>query len=162
MFFNTIQRNATLFELISNDNNRTIFGKLINGQFHLFMIDNQPKYHEYEIRTKNQLSNGYPHEIQLDFDVNQLTIDRIHNQSLTKLAKELDFKQFQLNPNRTLEGWIQDLRINNNQILPRKNTTDNWNLTIMNTKVLNNNPCYPINPCQNRGICLVTNTFDYR
>jgi len=176
-FFNTLQSNGTLFELISSTKqtrfnrdlilqNRSlskIIGRLVNGQFRLIVIDNEPKLQEYQIRNEQKLNDGHPHQIQLDLTNNQLIIDGIYNESLTKIDNKIIPNQFQLIPDKSLNGWLQDLRINN-QLISLINTnqsTTDFNLTIFNTKKLENNPCYPNNPCQNHGICLVTNSYEY-
>jgi len=176
-FFNTLQSNGTLFELISSTKqtrfnrdlilqNRSlskIIGRLVNGQFRLIVIDNEPKLQEYQIRNEQKLNDGHPHQIQLDLTNNRLIIDGIYNESLTKIDNKIIPNKLQLIPDKSLNGWLQDLRINN-QLISLVNTnqsTTDFNLTIFNTKKLENNPCYPNNPCQNHGICLVTNSYEY-
>ncbi|CAF1554092.1 unnamed protein product [Adineta ricciae] len=172
-FFNTLQPNGTLFELISSANsirivrdlsNRArILGSLVNGRFRLTVVDHEPKFQEYELRNEQKLNDGRPHKIQLDLNNNRLIIDGIYNESLIKLNNKIVPNQFQLNPDRILSGWLQDLRINN-QLLSLNNpnqSTKDFNVTIANIKQLTSNPCYPNNPCQNQGTCLVTNSQHY-
>jgi len=176
-FFNTLQSNGTLFELISSTKqtrfnrdlilqNRSlskIIGRLVNGQFRLIVIDNEPKLQEYQIRNEQKLNDGHPHQIQLDLTNNRLIIDGIYNESLTKIDNKIIPNKLQLIPDKSLNGWLQDLRINNQRIsLDNTNqSTKDFNLTNFNTKKLENNPCYPNNPCQYHGICLVTNSYEY-
>lgn len=177
-FFNTIQSNGTLFELSSSSSNQTrfvrdlnsqnrslpkIIGTLVNGKFRLIVIDNEPKLQEYQIRNEQKLNDGRPHQIQLDLNNNRLIIDGIHNESLTKINNKILPHKFYFSPDKSLNGWIQDLRINN-QLISLGNSsqsTKDLNVTILNTNELKTNPCYPNNPCQNQGICLVTNSYQY-
>ncbi|UJR09595.1 hypothetical protein I4U23_013830 [Adineta vaga] len=177
-FFNTLQANGTLFELISsskasritrdltfsqNRSSARILGSLVNGRFRLTVIDHEPKFQEYELRNEQRLNDGRPHQIQLDLHNNRLIIDSIYNESLIKLNNRIIPNKFQLNPDQILTGWLQDLRINN-QLISLNNpnqTNKNFNKTIINMKELTNNPCYPYNPCRNQGTCLVTNSHQY-
>ncbi|CAF1001650.1 unnamed protein product [Adineta steineri] len=178
-FFNTLQSNGTLFELFSSSSSKSIrftrditsqnrsfvkiLGTLVNGRFHLIVIDNEPKSEEYELRNEQKLDDGHPHQIQLDLNNNRLIIDGIYNESLIKLNHKIIPDKLQLNPDKNLSGWLQDLRINN-QLISLDNTsqsTNDLNVTSFNTEKLENNPCYPHNPCQNQGTCLVTNSHDY-
>lgn len=126
-----------------------ILGRLVNGQFRLIVIDNEPKYQEYQLRNEQKLNDGHPHRIQLDFKQNQLIIDGIHNESLNTqiLPHQIHFL-----PDRSLTGWLQDIRLNDQRI----SISNSSNIT-----PLNDNPCYPVNPCQHHGICLVSNSFQY-
>jgi hypothetical protein len=176
-FFNTLQSNGTLFELISStkqtrftrdliSQNRSlskIIGTLVNGQFRLIVIDNEPKPEEYQLRNEQKLNDGHPHQIQLDLNTNRLIIDGIHHESLTKINNKIIPNKLQLIPDRSLNGWLQDLRINNQRIslVNTSQPIEGFNVTILNTKKLENNPCYPNNPCQNQGTCLVTNSYEY-
>ena len=163
-FFNTFQPNGTLFELISSPSkssrvrreisstNRSIskiLGRLVNGQFRLIVIDNEPKYQEYQLRNEQKLNDGHPHRIQLNLNQNQLIIDGIHNESLTKINNQIIPHQLHFLPDRLLTGWLQDIRVNDQRI------------SFSNITSLNHNPCYPVNPCQHHGICLVSNSFQY-
>jgi hypothetical protein len=176
-FFNTLHSNGTLFELISSSkptrltrdlisHNRSfgkILGTLVNGEFRLIVIDNEPKPQEYQLRHEQKLNDGHPHQIQLDLNHHRLIIDGISNLSLTKINNKIIPNQFQFNPDQSLNGWLQDLRINN-QFISFVNTTEpkkDLNVTILNIKQMETNPCYPTNPCQNQGICLVTNSYKY-
>ncbi|CAF1175880.1 unnamed protein product [Rotaria sordida] len=177
-FFNTLQSNGTLFQLISFSKqnrftrelilqNRTlskILGTLVNGHFHLIIIDNEIQQQEYELRNEQILNDGRPHQIQLDLNNNRLIIDRIYNESLIRIHNnKIIPNKLQFFPYGSLNGWLQDLRINN-QLISLINTTKlkkNLNITILNMKQLENNPCYPNNPCQNQANCLVTNSYDY-
>jgi hypothetical protein len=176
-FFNTLQPNGTLFELISsskptrftrdllsqNHSVAKIVGTLINGRLHLIANDNEPKFQEYELRNEQKLNDGHPHQIQLDLNHNRLIIDGIYNESLIKLNNKILPNKLQLIPDRKLNGWLQDLRIND-QLISLVNTnksTKNLNITIVNMKKLEHNPCYPDNPCRKQGICLVTNSHEY-
>jgi hypothetical protein len=151
-------------DLISQNHSLSkIIGRLVNGQFRLIVIDNQPKLQEYQVRNERKLNDGYPHQIQFDLNNNRLIIDGIYNQSLTKINNQLIPNQLQLIPDQSLNGWLQDLRINN-QLISLVNTSEpinDFNITILNTKKLENNPCYPTIPCQNQGTCLVTNSYEY-
>jgi hypothetical protein len=176
-FFNTLQPNGTLFELISKvkqtrfrrdviPQNRSlakIMGTLVNGRFRLIVIDNEPKLQEYEIRNEQKLNDGHPHQIQLDLKNNRLIIDRIHNESLTKINNKITPNELRLLPNGSLNGWLQDLRINNERISLVNTTepTKDLNITTLNIQKLENNPCYPNNPCKNQGTCFVTNSHEY-
>ncbi len=173
-YFNTLQSNGTLFELISSPKQTRftrdlirsiskILGTLVNGQFRLIVIDNEPKLQEYQLRNEQKLNDGHPHRIELDLNNNRLIIDGIYNESLTKITNKIIPNKLQLIPDRSLKGWLQDLRVNNQRIsLTNVNqSTQDFNVTIFNTKKLENNPCYPINPCQNQGTCLVTNSYTY-
>jgi hypothetical protein len=135
----------------------------VNGQFRLIVIDNEPKLQEYQLRNEQKLNDGHPHRIELDLNNNRLIIDGIYNESLTKITNKIIPNKLQLIPDRSLKGWLQDLRVNNQRIsLTNVNqSTQDFNVTIFNTKKLENNPCYPINPCQNQGTCLVTNSYTY-
>ncbi|CAF2149828.1 unnamed protein product [Rotaria magnacalcarata] len=176
-FFNTRQSNGTLFQLISSSKlnrftrdltpqNRPfskILGTLVNGRFHLIIIDNEHNPQEYELRNEQVLNDGRPHQIQLDLNNYRLIIDRIHNESLTTINNKIMPNKLQLIPYGSLDGWFQDLRINN-QLISLVNTTEpnkDFNMTILNMKKLETNPCYPISPCQNQGQCLVTNSQEY-
>jgi hypothetical protein len=180
-FFNTLQSNGTLFELISSSpqirftrdlilSNRSIskiLGRLVNGRFRLIIIDNEPKLQEYQLLNEQKLNDGHPHRIELDLNNNQLIIDRIYNESLTKITNKINPNKLQFIPDRSLNGWLQDLRVNNQRISLMNNNNNNnqstkdFNITSFNIKNLENNPCYPINPCQNQGTCLVTNSYTY-
>ncbi len=176
LFFNTLQSNGTLFELVDsskssrftrdliarNHSSSKIIGALINGRFRLIIIDDGPQRKEYELRSEQQLNDGRPHQIQLDLDNYRLIIDGIYNETLTKPKNKLLTNQIELLGDGTLKGWLQDIRINDQLILfNTSNTTENFNLTIHNMNQINNNPCFPNNPCLNQGICLVTNSQDY-
>ncbi len=177
MFFNTLQSNGTLFELISstklnrlirdlNSQNRTtskMIGALINGYFRLIITDDGPKRQEYELRSEQKLNDGRAHQIQLDLDNYRLIIDGIYNETLTKTDNKLSTNKIELLGDGNLKGWLQDIRINDQLIsfdIINK-TTYYFNITILNMNQINNNPCYPNNPCLNQGICLVTNSQDY-
>lgn len=177
-FFNTLQPNGTLFQLISSPlrsnrlrrdltlQNRTlskILGSLINGRFHLIVIDNEFNPEEYELFHEKILNDGQPHQIQLDLNNNQLIIDRINIESLTNIKNKIIPKKLQLIPYGSLDGWLQDLRVND-RLISLINTTipqQDLNITVLKMKQLENNPCYPYNPCQNHAQCIVTNSFDY-
>ena len=166
-FFNTLQANGTLFELISSkavritrdvtSTNRSIskiLGRLVNGRFRLIIIDNEPKFQEYQLRNEQTLNDGRPHRIELDLNRNQLIIDGIHTESLTKINHQINPNQLHFLPDRSLAGWLQDIRVNDQRISLTNNNTSY-------IQPLTNNPCYPINPCENHGICLVTNAYEY-
>jgi hypothetical protein len=177
LFFNTFQSNGTLFELISsikqyriardliqqNRSSSKIIGALIDGHFRLIIIDDGPKRKEYELRSEQKLNDGRAHQIQLDLDNYRLIIDGIYNETLTKTKNKLLTNQIELLGDGSLKGWLQDIRIND-QLIPFdkiNKLTKNFNVTILNMNQMNNNPCYPNNPCLNRAICLVTNSQDY-
>ena len=177
-FFNTLQSNGTLFELVSSvkstrftreliSNNRSIskiLGKLVNGRFRLIVIGNEPKPQEYQLRHEQRLNDGRPHRIELDLNNNRLIIDGISNESLTKINNQLLPNKLQFLPDRSLNGWLQDLRVNNQRITLTNNTIEpnrDFNLTISNIKKLEENPCYPNNPCEHQGTCLVINSQQY-
>jgi hypothetical protein len=177
LFFNTLQSNGTLFELVSlskqyrftrdlisqNRPSPKVIGALIDGHFRLIIIDDGPKRQEYELRSEQRLNDGRPHQIQLDLDNYRLIIDGIYNETLTKTKTKLLINQVELLGDGTLNGWLQDIRIND-QLIPFDNTsklTHYFNVTILNMNQIENNPCYPNNPCLNQGICLVTNSQDY-
>ena len=166
-FFNTIQSNGTLFELtFSAKSRRTrrettsprIIGRLVNGRFRLLVIANEPPFQEYELRNEHLLNDGRPHRIELDLDHNRLVIDGIYNESLTKLQGTLRPNQVQFLSDQSIDGWLQDVRINNQPILLNNATASNGALRVNASNIhrLENNPCYPNNPCLNRGLCLVT------
>jgi hypothetical protein len=129
----------------------------------LIIIDDGPQRHEYELRSEQRLNDGRPHQIQLDLDNYRLILDGIYNETLTKSKNKLLTNQIELLGDGTLNGWLQDIRINDQLIsFDMKNqSTEYYNLTIFNMNQINKNPCYPNNPCLNHGICLVTNTQDY-
>ena len=172
MFFNTLQANGTIFELASSQKSSRfrrdstsskIVGALIDGRFRLIIIDDGPQRKEYELRSDQRLNDGRPHQIQLDLDNDRLIVDRVHNETLTKTKNKLVPNHLELLGDGTLNGWLQDIRIND-QLIPfnlTNKTTDNYNLTILNMNQIDRNPCYPNNPCLNQGICLVTNSQDY-
>ncbi|CAF5101706.1 unnamed protein product, partial [Rotaria sp. Silwood1] len=176
-FFNTLQSNGTLFQLISfSKHNRftrqlisqnrslsKILGTLVNGRFHLIIIDSEPQLQEYELRNEQILNDGRPHHIEFDLNNNQLIIDRIYNESLIRINDRIIPNKIQFIPYGSLNGWLQDLRINN-QLISLVNTNEtkqDLNITVLNMKQLEYNPCYPNNPCQNHANCLVTNSHDY-
>lgn len=176
--FNTLQSNGTLFQLSTskkqtrftrqltseNQLESAIIGKLINGRFHLFITDNETKLQEYELRNERILNDGHPHLIKLDLNNNLLIIDQIYNQSLTKVNNKAVLNKLQLIPQQSFNGWLQDLRINDQSIgldNSAQSSINDLNMTILNVKTLEHNPCYPVNPCQNQAICLVTNSYDY-
>jgi len=177
LFFNTLQSNGTLFELfaspkqsrstrdlmLSNPSSSKIIGALIDGRFRLIIIDNGPKRKEYELRSEQRLNDGHAHQIQLDLDNSQLILDGIYNETLTKTEEKLSPNQIELLGDGTLNGWLQDIRINDQLISfdTTNKSSENYNLTIFNMNPMKNNPCYPINPCFNQGICHVTNSQDY-
>ncbi len=92
-----------------------------------------------------------------------MIIDGIHNESLTKINNKILPNKLQLIPNGSLKGWLQDLRINNQRISLTNTSapTKDLNITILNIKKLENNPCHPNNPCEHQGTCLVTNSHEY-
>lgn len=178
-FFNTLQPNGTLFELtplpvraarfardLASSSNRSlarILGTLVNGRFRLTVIDHEPKLQEYELRNELKLNDGRPHRIELDLSKNRLIIDGIHNESIIKLNNQIIPNKFQLNPEQTLAGWLQDLRINN-QLIALANpplSTKALNMTVAHVREWTSNPCYPDNPCQHQGTCVVTNSQSY-
>ena len=109
---------------------------LINGHFRLIVIDNEPKLQEYELRNEQKLNDGRPHQIQLDLNNNRLIIDGIYNETLTKINNKIIPNQIQLIPDGSLNGWLQDIRINN-QLISLDNTnqsTKDFNITILNMK----------------------------
>jgi hypothetical protein len=177
LFFNTLQSNGTLFELVSstkssrltrdltsqNRSSLKIIGALIDGHFRLIIIDDGPNQQEYELRSENRLNDGRAHQIQLDLDNYRLIIDGIYNETLTKTKTKLLTNEIELLGDGSLNGWLQDIRIND-QLIPfdtNNTSTKNYNVTILNMNQINNNPCYPNNPCLNQGICRVTNSQDY-
>ncbi|UJR36501.1 hypothetical protein I4U23_029222 [Adineta vaga] len=178
LFFNTLQSNGTLFELISSPKQRRftrhtssinrsslsrITGGLINGHFRLIIIDDGPKRQEYELRSEQTLNDGYAHKIQLDLDNYRLLIDDIYNETLTKTNHTFVSKQVELLGDGLLQGWLQDIRIND-QLIPfdqNKKLTNDFNLTLFNMNSIQTNPCYPNNPCLNQGNCRITNSQDY-
>ena len=179
LFINTLQSNGTLFQLFSTTQQHRfardlilqshllskIIGKLINGHFRLTIIDNKPKQQEYELVSEKKLNDGYRHHIQFDLDNYRLIIDGDYNQTLTKISNnKFLFNQIELLGNSSLNGWLQDIRINNYRISFDHNKNElrkNFNITILNMNETKNNPCYPNNPCLNHGICLVTSSQDY-
>jgi len=177
LFFNTLQSNGTLFELVSsktqhrnirdltlqNRLSSKIIGALMDGHFRLIIIDNGPKQQEYELRTEQRLNDGRPHNIQLDLDKYRLIIDTIYNETLTKTNNKFLPNQVELLGHGSLNGWLQDIRINDQLIsFDEKNkSTKYFNVTTLNMKQVEKNPCYPNNPCLNQAICLVTNSQDY-
>ncbi|CAF3534312.1 unnamed protein product [Adineta steineri] len=177
LFFNTLQSNGTLFELGSsikqsrstrdltshNQTSSKIIGALIDGHFRLIIIDGGPKHQEYELRSEQRLNDGRPHNIQLDLENSRLLIDEIYNETLTNTNTKLLPNQVELLGDGSLNGWLQDIRINDQLISfdQTNKSTQNFNLTVLNMKQQENNPCYPNNPCLNQGICFVTNLQDY-
>jgi hypothetical protein len=140
-----------------------MIGALIDGHFRLIIIDDGPKQQEYELRSENKLNDGHAHQIQLDLDHYRLVIDGIYNETLTKTDNKLVSNQIELLGDGSLNGWLQDIRIND-QLIPfdnRTKSTKDLNVTIFNMNQLENNPCYPSNPCRNQGVCRVTNSQDY-
>lgn len=129
----------------------------------MILIDNGPKRKEYELRSEQQLNDGRAHQIQLDLDHSRLIIDGIHNETLTKPEEQFSTNQLELLGDGTLNGWLQDIRINDQLISfdQTNQSTEVFNLTILNMNPIANNPCYPYNPCLNQGICHVTNSHDY-
>ena len=171
-FFNTLQANGTLFELRSSSTltrfaraltRGHIIGKLVNGRFRLIVIDNQATPQEFEVRDTHRLNDGRPHQIQLDLENNRLIVDGIYNVSMTKIDAKLRPNRLQLIGDRSLDGWLQDLRINNQPVpvLGTSGARGSFNVTSYNVRPLIGNPCYPENPCQNKGVCYVTTAHDY-
>jgi hypothetical protein len=172
-FFNTLQSNGTLFQLISSSKQNRftrdlsspskIIGALVNGRFRLMVIDNEHKPQEYELRSEHKLNDGRPHQIQLDLNHNRLIIDGIYNETLTKINNKIIPNKIEFISDGSLNGWLQDVRINNQRIslVNTSQPTADLNVTTLNMKQLDNNPCYPNNPCRNQGICLVTNLYEY-
>lgn len=178
LFFNTLQSNGTLFELvpssmrqqrfsrdlISKDRSTSkIIGALIDGRFRLIIIDDGPKRQEFELRSEHRLNDGRPHQIELDLENHRLIIDGIYNETLTKTSTKFLINELELLGDGQLNGWLQDIRVNDQPISfdNMNKSTENFNLTISNMNQINNNPCYPNNPCVNQGLCLVTNSQDY-
>ena len=140
-----------------------IIGALVNGRFHLITIDSQFHSQKYHLHNKQIFNDGYPHQIQLDLKNNRLIMDGIHNESLANTNNRIKLNTFQLFPDGHLNGWLQDLRINS-QFISLLNTTKlrkDFNIIVFNMKRLESNPCYPKNPCQNQGYCLVTSSCNY-
>lgn len=150
-------------DLTTHNRSSKIIGALIDGRFRLIIIDDGPKPKEYELRSENKLNDGRAHQIELDLDNYRLIIDKIYNETLTKPNEQLLPNHLELLGDGTLNGWLQDIRINDQLISFDKinKTTTNFNITILNMNQRNTNPCYPTNPCLNQGICLVTNSQDY-
>lgn len=176
-FFNTLQSNGTLFELTfspkarrsardtnsSNTSSPRIIGRLVNGRFRLIVIDQDSPFQEYELRDEHRLNDGRPHRIELDLDRNRLIIDGIYNESLTKLHHKLRPNQIEFLSDQSIDGWLQDVRINNQPIPLNNGNRSNKELKVKTSNIhrLENNPCYPANPCLNRGLCLVTHAHRY-
>ncbi|CAF3641598.1 unnamed protein product [Rotaria sordida] len=176
-FFNILQPNGTLFELISlikqqrltrdlllqNQSTSKIIGALIDGHFRLIIINDGPKRKEFELRSEQKLNDGRPHQIELDLENYRLIIDRIYNETFIKTHHQLYLNHIQLLSDNTFDGWLQDIRINDEIISFNNinNLTKNFNLTSLNMYHIKNNPCYPNNPCLNQGICIVTHSQDY-
>ncbi|CAF3431133.1 unnamed protein product [Rotaria socialis] len=177
LFFNTLQSNGTLFELVSsmkhyrstrdltlqNRSASKIIGGLINGRFRLIIIDDGPKRQEFELRSEQTLNDGRPHQIELDLENYRLIIDEIHNETLKKANNKLLLNQVELLGDGSLNGWLQGIRIND-QLISFDHTNQiaqNFNITSLNMNEIEQNPCYPNNPCLNEGICLITHSQDY-
>ncbi|CAF3833457.1 unnamed protein product [Rotaria magnacalcarata] len=177
LFFNTLQSNGTLFELVSSmkhyrstrdltSQNRSaskIIGGLINGRFRLIIIDDGPKRQEFELRSEQTLNDGRPHQIELDLENYRLIIDGIHNETLKKANNKLLLNQIELLGDGSLNGWLQGIRINDQLISfdHSNQIAQNFNITSLNMNEIEHNPCYPNNPCLNEGICLITHSQDY-
>jgi hypothetical protein len=177
LFFNTLQSNGTLFELVSspkqyrftrdltpqNRSSSKVIGALIDGHFRLIIIDDGPQHLEYELRSEQRLNDGRPHQIQLDLVDYRLIIDGIYNETLTKTKSKFLTNQIELLGDGSLNGWLQDIRINDQLISFDKTNklTNYFNITILNMNQIENNPCFPNNPCLNQGICVVTNSQNY-
>ena len=178
LFFNTLHSNGTLFELVSSLQRsrfardiRTkiwpaskIIGALIDGRFRLIIIDDGPKRQEFELRSEQKLNDGLPHQVQLDLDHYRLIIDQIYNETLTNTNHRLTPNEIDFLGDGSLNGWLQDVRINDRLIPFDKNrlVMKDFNLTVLNMNPSANNPCYPNNPCRNQGVCSVTTSQEYR
>ena len=177
LFFNTLQGNGTLFELlsspkqersirhlpVSNRPSPKIIGALIDGRFRLIIVDDGPKRQEFELRSEHQLNDGRPHRIQLDLDRYQLMIDGVHNETLTPTKSRFTPDHLEFLGDGSLNGWLQDVRVND-RLIPFDQSTQlasDFNVTTLNMKTSMTNPCYPTNPCLNRGLCVVTTSQDY-
>lgn len=127
------------------------------------MVDDGPKRQEYELRSEQTLNDGRAHHIELDLENYRLIIDGIHNETLTKANNKLSLNQIELLNDGSLNGWLQDIRINDQLISfdHRNQINENFNVTSSNMNEIEDNPCYPTNPCLNEGICIITHSQDY-
>ena len=129
----------------------------------MIIIDDGPKRQEFELRSEQTLNDGHPHKIELDLENYRLIIDGIYNESLIKTNDKLFLNQLELLGDNSLNGWLQDIRIND-QLISFDHTNrikENYNITSLNMNEVENNLCYPNNPCLNQGICIVTHSQDY-
>ena len=175
LFFNTLESNGTLFELVSsvanersislpNRTDSKVLAALIDGRLRLVIVDDGPKRQEFELRSQQTLNDGRPHHIQLDLENAWLTIDHHQNETLTKVRDTFvpnQMKFFDDEP--PLEGWFQDLRINDQMVLLNNSHQSAADIRIdsANMNVSTTNPCHPMNPCLNGAKCLVNIIQDY-
>jgi hypothetical protein len=157
-FFNTIQSNGILFVLSSTiDRNlsathRQLIGRLVDGRLRLYDID----------QGQQRLNDGRAHRVQIDIERHRLSIDRIERNPLTSIKPKFVFNRIEFLADQLLDGWLQDIRINN-QLLPVKENVSSRTMQVhrRHIQLMETNPCYPDNPCEHQGICQVTHIHQY-
>lgn len=159
-FINTFDSNGTIFQANfssnSTENNGKMIGRLVDGRFRLIFIEKSNRFDEFEIRITDRINDGRAHRFDLNFDEQTLTIDGIDREKLQHLVKRSLTNGIEFLVDRSLTGWFQDIRINDEQL------TNKTKLNETNFSIIKTNPCYPVNPCANDAICLVTPSFEYR
>jgi hypothetical protein len=127
------------------------------------MIDDGPQRQEFELRSEHLFNNGRSHRIQLDLDHDRLILDDVHNETLTRMKQRFLPNHMKFFTDRLLQGWIQDVRINEQLIDFDQNNQSSreFHVHTSNMNTTTNSPCYPSNPCLNLGICFLTSSLDY-